>query len=367
MKVHIVCYEDVNKWILGKFALKMHENLQKMGIESDISKKADPSADINHHIIYYDFDGVKSSIDTLMITHVDNINKLNHLKSQLAIAEVGICMSKETQLYLAKMGVDKNKLCYVNPAHDGVIPIKKTVVGLTSRVQEDGRKREFFLGKLAERLKPSYFKFRIMGDGWEPQVRNLQKYGFEVDYFDHFDYDEYVTLIPTLDYYLYMGMDEGQMGFIDALAAGVKTIVTAQGYHLDAHGGITHPYTTYDELESIFLSIQREKETLIDSVATWNWFDYTKKHVEIWGYLIDKRKRQSNFPDGLNSLLDFIDRNMDCDNSFINNKTKSLERNLLLQKYYQKRRAVIHVCKSKGLFGLLQWLKEKVVTNNKNA
>lgn len=355
MKVHIVCYEDVDKWILGKFALKMHENLQKMGIESDISKKADPSADINHHIIYGGFNGIKSSIDTLMITHIDNIDKLNQLKGQLNAVEAGICMSKETQLYLAKMGVDKNKLCYVNPAHDGVIPIKKVVVGLTSRVQDDGRKREFFLDRLAKQLNPNYFRFKIMGDSWEPQINNLRKHDFEVDYVDHFDYNEYVKFIPSFDYYLYMGMDEGQMGFVDALAAGVKTIVTAQGYHLDACNGITHPYTTYDELESIFLSIQKEKETLINSVATWNWFDYTRKHVEIWQYLQDRRKQQSNFSDGLSSLLEFIDKDIDSDNNFIKNKTKLLQKNLLSQKYYQKRRMIIDIYKSRGILGLLQY------------
>jgi hypothetical protein len=359
MRVHIVCYEDVDRWILGKFALKLHENLQKMGIESDISKEADPAADINHHIIYYDFNGIKSSIDTLMITHIDNINKLNQLKIYLNTAEAGICMSRETQMYLTKMGVDKNKLCYVNPAHDGKIAVKKTVIGITSRVQEDGRKREFFLDKLAKRLNNQYFKFKIMGDGWEEQVKNLQKHDFEVDYIDHFDYEEYIKLIPAFDYYLYMGMDEGQMGFIDALAAGVKTIVTAQGYHLDAPGGITHPYTSYDELESILLSIQKAKEILIDSVATWNWFDYTRKHMEIWEYLIDNKKRHSNFQDGLNSLLNFNDSSIDT--NYINKKNKFLKRNIILQNSYRRRKRVISIYKSRGIIGLLQWLKDKVL------
>lgn len=360
MKVHIVCYEDVDKWILGKFALKLHENLQKMCIESDISKKSDTSADINHHIIYNSFNGIKSSIDTLMITHIDNLNKLNQLKLNLNIAEAGICMSSETQLYLAKMGLNKNKLCYVNPAHDGVIQIKKIVVGLTSRVQEDGRKREVFLDKLVKKINNRYFKFKIMGDGWEPQINNLKKHGFEVDYIDHFDYDEYVKLIPTFDYYLYMGMDEGQMGFIDALSAGVKTIVTAQGYHLDANSGITYPFTSYEELENILLSIQKEKEILINSVTTWNWFNYTKKHVEIWEYLLNKKKRHSNFQDGLNSLLNFIDRDINIDNVFMEKETKALQKNNVLQISFQRRKKVKKIYKTEGLFGLLQLLKTKI-------
>ena len=111
-------------------------------------------------------------------------------------------------------------------------------------------------------------------------------------------------------------MDEGQMGFVDAVAAGVKTIVTSQGYHLDALNAITHPFTTYEELESIFLSIQEEFRKLPDSVSTWNWFDYTKKHVEIWRYLLDNKNVVSRYNDGLNSLLMIKRGSSGSDNQF---------------------------------------------------
>ena len=42
------------------------------------------------------------------------------------------------------------------------------------------------------------------------------------------------------------------MGFLDACAAGVKTIVTPQGYHLDAMRGITHGFKELPELVAIF-------------------------------------------------------------------------------------------------------------------
>ena len=175
MNVHLVCYEDVNLWILGKFALRMHDCLKQIGIESDISKVPDNSADINHHINYEFYDAEKHAIDTLMITHIDNIDKLNLVKRQLNIASAGICMSDETMRYLAKMGVDKNKLCFVNPAHDGLMPIRKIVIGLSCRVQPDGRKREYFLDKLAKVLDAHYFKFRIMGNSWDPRLTTFAK------------------------------------------------------------------------------------------------------------------------------------------------------------------------------------------------
>jgi hypothetical protein len=313
MRVRIVCYEDIDKWILGKFARKLHENLSLLNIESDISNEPDNCADINHHIIYYDYKNLKTKVDTLMITHIDNISKFNRLKNQLEVASMGICMSRNTMEHLSNLGIPRDKICYVNPAHDGVIKPKKIIIGITCRVQEDGRKNENYLSKLTSELDENLFSFKIMGDCWEKQVQHLRDKKFEVTYFNKFCYDQYIKLIPTFDYYLYMGEDEGQMGFIDALAAGVKTIVTAQGYHLDAVKGITHPFTGYDELRNIFKKIEREKVELMNSVATWNWLDYTKKHVEIWNYLNmnletnDGEIFSSNYFDGLNSIGSNLD------------------------------------------------------------
>ena len=41
-----------------------------LGVAASISKQPDPLADINHHIIYYDYDGRKTTTDTVMVTHI---------------------------------------------------------------------------------------------------------------------------------------------------------------------------------------------------------------------------------------------------------------------------------------------------------
>lgn len=305
MRVRVVSYEDVNAWILGKFARKLHEELIKLGVECDIGKVVDPKADVNHHIIYLGYTANnRSSMDTLMITHVDSTRKLDILKEQMKFAKAGICMSNETAVNLAMSGVPAERLCYVTPAHDGVIKPKKYKVGITSKVQPDGCKREDMLPTLCEIISPEDFEFIIMGMGWEDIITTIEKRGFKVKYYPDFIYDEYVKLIPTLDYYLYFGQDEGSMGFIDAAAAGVETIVTPQGYHLDAPGGITYPFNTNDELREIFAVLAARRRTLIDSVSTWNWTDYAIKHLEIWQHLQGQKGLNSKYQDGVNSLLD---------------------------------------------------------------
>jgi hypothetical protein len=336
-----------------------------MGIESDISDKPDSNADINHHIIYINFNGKASSIDTLMVTHVDDIEKKNLLKSQLKNGVTGICMSRETMFKLTDLNLPREKLCYINPAHDGVIIPKPKIIGITCRVQYDGRKRETFLNKLAEDISPESFSFKIMGDGWDNQVECLRKNGFTVEYTNRFIYEEYVKLIPSLDYYLYMGHDEGQMGFVDALAAGIETIVTPQGYHLDAENGITYPFNTYQELKNILIGIAQKRDSLVKSVATWNWYDYTKKHLEIWEYLIAKKNNTDypkpirNYKDGILSISEFDHSVGDNRNTFYLRATLICE--LIKHKIYSFKYYACEMSKKHGIKTIIPIMAKKTI------
>jgi hypothetical protein len=305
MNIRIVCYEDVNSWILGKFALKMQEHLTILGSEVSISKSTDINADINHHIIYENYSGIVSNNDTMMITHIDSNQKISHLKNTISSAKLGICMSKDTMLKLTLLGLPAEKLCYVNPAHDGDFTPKKIQVGFASRWYDDGRKREFLLKDLINHLDNRFFAFKIIGQGWEFIVELMKKKGFDVIYFPEFDLNAYKKTMSEIDYYLYTGLDEGQMGFVDALASGVKTIVTPQGYHLDAKGGITHQFISSNELIDVFDSIYFEKIRLIKSVEDWTWKNYSIKHLELWCNLLGNKiviDTQTKYCDGIYSI-----------------------------------------------------------------
>ena len=305
MRVRIVCYEDVNAWILGKFALRLRDGLEALGVAIDIAKVPDMSAEINHHIIYYNYDGSKSTLDTVMITHIDSEMKRRMLKSQLVQAEMGICTSLDTVIKLASTGIPRSKLCYVNPGHDNVMKPRKLLLGITSKVQPSGCKREFMLPQLAQRMSLDDFEFRIMGAGWESIVNELTGMGVAVNYINHFDFDHYVEMMPNLDYYLYLGQDEGSMGFIDALAAGVPTIVTPQGFHLDAKDGISYAFNTVEELEQILSAIAEKRRKLTLAVASWTWSEYARKHLLVWNNLLNRKSGRS-IPETLQDELDSV-------------------------------------------------------------
>lgn len=293
MRVRIVCYEDTKEWIVGKFAIRLCEHLQQTGVRADISKVPEPAADINHHLLYGGYDGKRNSIDTMMITHIDHPGKVSQLAYQLLTAKMGICMSSDTMHMLTRQALPRGRLCFVNPAHDGVMKPRKLLVGITSKVQPGGCKREDMLGQLANHISNADFRFSIMGAGWDVIVEAMRSHGIEVDYCDHFDRNAYERLIPNLDYYLYFGKDEGSMGFLDALAAGVTTIVTPQGFHLDTEGGIVHSFDELDELVKVFDSIAEKRGRLVKAVETWTWSEYARKHLVIWRYLLARDSGQT--------------------------------------------------------------------------
>ncbi len=311
--IHIVI--EAEGWILNKFAEKLFENLTSLGHKVTMSNIEEPKADVNHYIIYDVLREVCDAPDvvrTTMITHVDNSRKRDLINLQATHGVTGICMSEDTWMKLQRWGVPADKLCYVNPAHDGIIKPRKIVLGITNRNYSgttDFRKRDDLILEVMKTLDTNLYKLKIMGAGWNTIVSSLREIGVEVEYYDDFDRDVYINLMPSLDYWLYYGFDEGAMGFLDALAAGVKTIATPQGYHLDVAYGLTYPCTTIDDFVRVLSEIGEERKKTTDAVKTWTWENYTKKHLEIWHFLTKTRElrklfsHQSEYKDGLYSLL----------------------------------------------------------------
>lgn len=311
LNIQIIYLND--DWILRKFAYKLQSELSKLGQEVGIADSESSAADVNHFIGYWQLNKFYSEsykVRTTMITHIDCLMKKNMIQFQAQNGAVGICMSADTMNKLSLWGVPRDKLCYVNPAQDGEIEPKKIVLGITNRCYKriDFRKRDDMILKVCENLNSRCFKLKIMGAGWNEIVEKMRKMGFEVEYFEDFDREIYKKLMPSLDYWIYYGFDEGAMGFLDALAAGVKTIATPQGYHLDVKFGLTYPCSTISDFISVLKQIQHEKEQIINAVKDWTWENYAKKHLEIWQYLTGSKplkelyEHQSEYVDGIFSL-----------------------------------------------------------------
>jgi hypothetical protein len=287
MRAHIVCYEQPPSWILGKIAHKLCDSLKAFNIDSSISDQPDFDADVNHHVYYLPFQGKKTKLVTLLVTHIDMEDKLKILLGQLKVADGAVFFSEQTKILLETAGAPPQKLTVINPPQDEVIRPRKLRVGLLTNIYPNNRKREDLIYELVKSLNLSSFKFEIMGTGWETLTGLLDQKGVAYTCYPEFDFECYIKLVPELDYYLYTGNDEGSMAFLDAMSADVKTIVTPQGFHLDTNHPIDHPFETADDLKDVFIQIIAERRARPNAVTSWTWPNYASSHVVFWHSLIN--------------------------------------------------------------------------------
>lgn len=313
MKINIISPDAKSGWIIYKFGKSVYDELVKLGYDVTLSDSYDTNADINHYFMPNNVGYSKQSkVDkhtSFMITHVDTALKLEQIKEATDKGAIGICMSLETRNKLISSGVKRNKICYINPAQDGQLKPKKVALGFTYMVHNDSRKRDDIIVDVCKKINPELFRFVIMGAGWDNIIDNISKLGFEVEYYPQFDKLKYNELMPQLDYYCYFGFDEGSMGFLDAMAAGIGTIVTPQGYHLDTGVDITYPVKTVDDIVNALLDIENKKNKYIEFAKTWTWQNYVLKHLEIWKYMLGCEKlevllsNRGRYLDGIFSLM----------------------------------------------------------------
>lgn len=295
MKINLLLNPANRSWVIEKIARRLGDELRPLGVDVSITDAPETNAHLVHHMSWA-FANVRTpQPSTMFITHLDDLFKLNQVRATLADqVRVGICMSSDTMRQLAAHGCPSESLYFISPAHDAHIVPRRIVIGITSRVYPDGRKREALLQEIARRMDLSGFEFRIFGQGWEAVVATLEAAGAKVAYFgetDDFqrDYETLQAAVPSFDYYLYLGMDEGSLGTLDALAAGVPTIITPQGFHLDLPGGITHPVVTAEDLERVLTQIVSPVRARMAAAARLTWSGYARRHLDLWTAIVENR------------------------------------------------------------------------------
>lgn len=274
MKINIVNYEQgVNNGILSKYANKLNEGLIKLGEDSRVGRVPNKDVDVNYHINYlpYKQENSPDTINALMITHIFDGYKMDAVKKGMETADIGICMSSETLEQLVTAGIPREKLTVILPAHDGHVR-RHQVVAILTNVYPDGCKREGMFTELVKTLDYNKWAFRIMGSGWHDILAPLVADGLQVDYFSEFQYDLHKQILDSSDYSLYFGKDEGSMGILDSVNAGLKTIAPNTGFHREI--GIDYPFDTQEELNIIFAGLNK------NPVVDLTWAKYARRHLE---------------------------------------------------------------------------------------
>jgi len=288
LRIHLVLHPDNAGWIIEKMAHRLAEHLP--AAQAIVSRSSAPrhDVDVNHWMSYAFANEPQPTRATMFITHVDDPYKVRLIQQELSAGiDLGICMSSESVSKLVGLGVPRQALCYVLPAHDNSVVARRIRIGITTRVYADGRKREQLLVRLARSMSLEPFVLQIFGAGWESVVPELERAGARVEYYPgtgdyRADYAQIIEHLPAFDYYMYLGMDEGSLGTLDALAAGVRTIVTAQGFHRDLGAAVTHGFVTFADLREIMEQLAKERSRCIAAVAGLTWERFAAHHLSIW-------------------------------------------------------------------------------------
>lgn len=303
LKVAIICSENQKSWIIGKFANQLKFNLEKLGFIADILEKPSVNYDINHHVYHGDFIVCKDTISTFMITHIDTEKKLLRLKQLIDLGELGICMSKHTAEYLVGKGIVSNKITYIHPAHDENFLFKKIKIGVFSNIYDDSRKNENWIVELSNKISNTYFEFIFLGQGWGNVTNKLIDKNFVVTN-EEFNYEKYKNYLNIIDYWVYMGFDEGSMSFLDAQQTGTKIICSNQGFHNDMKKSVEYLFSNKNEFFDIFVNLNKLQSEKHNYALNNTWQNFTLKHIELWNYLLNNSIESKFKKEGLDYLIE---------------------------------------------------------------
>jgi hypothetical protein len=79
MKIALVLNDENSGWIIEKIAFRLRDELISLGHNVEISNSKLTGFDVNH-FMSYNFVESSQGISTAMVTHIDDVLKLKHLK-----------------------------------------------------------------------------------------------------------------------------------------------------------------------------------------------------------------------------------------------------------------------------------------------
>lgn len=277
---------------MEKMVLRTVDALSSL-CETTVTEVEDPNADVNHWAHYLDLwrermdrPGSGKAKTSFWVTHVDDPLKLKIVRRLCAAGNAAICLSSDLASALDAEQVRSELVSWALPGCDGGRVPPKIAIGLATRLYDDGRKNEWMLLKLCSEFGPDHLEFRIWGDGWQPVIAKMRGLGVEVKYGEGASYEALLDGLAECDYYLYCGMDEGSLGTLDAMKAGVRTIVTDQGFHRDLSTAIDHLFSTYDELRAIVGQLIAGRIRRLEALDATSWNNYARHNLEIWNHLV---------------------------------------------------------------------------------
>ena len=304
-RVHIISPDD---WqgIVPYLSRQLKDGLAQF-CEVTLSTQPERSADLNYFATWHPRDypdmsdwGIPS---VAMFTHL-NTRDPGWYKGAIAKPDYVVAQSNHGRNILIENGRDPKTITVIYPGNEEfVVPrgnntTGKVIVGISGRLYDNGRKREWLPLELAWGMSKEVMDkvhWLIAGEWWDFQVERMYTYGLSVQYAPRtlsdksvrFDYDKYPQIFSYFDLYLCTSFVEGgPMGALQALATGTPVISPNYGYCSDFAGADSQGRERvihYAAIEELAGKLEKfiESPYRVDPVVI-PWENWGKEHLALF-------------------------------------------------------------------------------------
>jgi hypothetical protein len=297
-------------WIIEKLMLDIKEELKQRGIKVNVGDGSDYSGEeIVFHSRYLYARPIKNAkLNSIFVTHVDDILKKNELIFEAYRNESIVCMSPSDAQAVINFGLNKDKVIGLNLPHRGGY-IRRPRVCIFSDWYDDLRKNENWILDFVKNQHSdmrSNIIFVFMGRNWEKFCGELSKLGASFELINYSrampgEYELQKEKLASVDYMLYAGFDGGAMCSYDGLMANVPMVLSNDSYHV----GLSKKTILVDSKEDLYRfllalssDVSSSESVLKDrSIST-----YVDKLMEHWLDRIYNRPKSPEIPNNISKI-----------------------------------------------------------------
>ena len=281
-------------WIIEMLVRDIASQMRRLGIKVRIGPQEsyDNETVAFHTRGYYFQPVVNAVLNSVLMTHMDDVYKEQEMLSIARKADSIVCMSEHNAEIMWSMGASPEKVIGNSLPHRGGT-VRRPRVGIFSARYSDGRKNESWLINYFKKTPVDHRNkiiICLIGYDWESFGADLAKLGisFEIYRYDRGlpgEYERQKDIVAGLDKLLYIGFDGGSMSIYDGMHANVDMIFSDQCYHRELDKGMLL-FSNEDEFFGlidgvVFDVMSREEALAARSIDT-----YTSKLLTHWVGLI---------------------------------------------------------------------------------
>jgi hypothetical protein len=277
-----------SNWIFRIIAEDICREVKKLGLTCRMGKLDQyQGEDIVYHMWWRLAVPVKGAkLNSVFITHTDDALKEFDLKKMKNSFDSFVCMSPEDAKFLCDLGFDSSKVVGLDlPARNNYI--RPMSIGIFSACYPDGRKNEQWLLDYCENDENAkLLNFVFIGSGWYRIAQRLEEMSISFEWHNvprelPYEYQFQQDVLKNVDYYMYMGMDGGAMGTLDAYAMGCQLIITNDGFH-QTIPNIDYAFDTRDGFIKQMMTVAKRQRDKIDFYKKRTVENYVIELVKVW-------------------------------------------------------------------------------------